>query len=608
MADISYVWFRRGSCLLYFLIFTLHPLIAQDSGLPLGHDAYHIYDRLSIKTGLSSPIHSSLKGYARKPLVEYAIAVDTALLRLSIKDRRDLYYLFKDNNEWLAQAEQPTTLTGPQHPVYQEAYADSSGMLYRRLGSQVIASEESDRYILSKKPLWKHFYRTPANLFELTRKGFYLKLNPMLNFSMGRQNDGDLIFHNQRGVEVRGGIDDRIFFYTNILESQSRFPDYINERIIRDGALPGAGLIKNYNSSVLDITDGYDYLISQGYVGFNISRHVSMQLGHGNHFIGNGYRSLLLSDFAANYFYLKLNTQVWKFHYQNLFVELGAESHRNRSGDRLLSKKYMAAHYLSYQITPKLNIGLFEAVVFSRNNNFELQYLNPLIFYRTVEGFIGSPDNVLIGADGSWNLFNRIQLYGQLILDEFKFDELLVERRGWWANKLGIQAGIKYIDAFGIDHLDAQMEFNTVRPYTYTHRDSSSSYAHLDQPLAHPIGANFRELIFKARYQASKRIAADFRLIAGNFGEDGDTTNWGTNILVPSTTREQDFGNEIGQGTSTNTLLAGIDLSYQLFHNMYVDLHYFYRRQDSENPARDFTNSYFGAGVRINMARRRLDF
>ena len=46
----------------------------------------------------------------------------------------------------------------------------------------------------------------------------------------------------------------------------------------------------------------------------------------------------------------------------------------------------------------RINIGLFESIVFSRPNHFELQYLNPVIFYRTVEQMVGSPDNAMIGA------------------------------------------------------------------------------------------------------------------------------------------------------------------------------------------------------------------
>ena len=158
--------------------------------------------------------------------------------------------------------------------------------------------------------------------------------------------------------------------------------------------------------------------MANAYVGARISPHVNLELGHGRNFIGNGIRSLFLSDFSNDYFYLKLNARVWKFQYQSIFAELIRPVQASR--DILLPKKYFAAHYFNFHVTDNFDIGLFETVVFARENQFELQYLNPVILYRTVEGAIGSPDNVLIGLDIKWNLWKKYSLYSQFVLDEFK--------------------------------------------------------------------------------------------------------------------------------------------------------------------------------------------
>ena len=568
-------------------------IFGQGTIVPFGNDAYHIMDRLEIKTGIPTPFHSSLKYYLRRDVANYAMQVDTIFDGLSILDVRDLNYIFRDNNEWLELTEFPTTLVGPKE------------------GEESVAkmSRSEKRYFAREKPILKYFYRTPANFYEAHTKHFHLKINPMIDFKMGQDSqDPELVFLNRRGIEIRGGIDDRIFFYSNIVESQARFPSYVNRRVNRDLALPGQGLYKSYKSTIFNITNGYDYLNSESYLGFNVTKHVGVQLGYGKNKIGEGERSLLLSDFANNYLYLKLNTRVWKFHYQNIFAELSPVGSRNIRGDNLLPKKYMAAHYLNFNLTKNLTIGLYEAVMFSRNDRFEFQYLNPLIFYRTVEGFIGSPDNVLLGTNIKWNLFNRFQLYGQLILDEFKFDELFIERRGWWGNKYGIQVGAKYIDVFGIDHLDAQVEYNQARPYTYTHRDSSASYSHYNQPLAHPLGANFKEVLVKLRYQPFHKLVFDSRVLFMNYGEDTNLENWGSNVLTTHNTRVQEFENEIGQGVGTNTIIIGLDASYQIYHNMYIDAHFFYRKMDSENDALDNTTNYIGGGFRMNIGKTRMDF
>ncbi len=580
---------------------------AQGSGIPLGNNSYQIVDRLEIKTGLGAPFFSAVKPFRRGDVACYAIQIDTTFEGLSKKDKQDLRYIFNDNNEWLGQSYYPTRLTAKKEPVYQEVFIDSTQTLYKKLPTQNVASMESPYYEKTKKNFLWIFYKTPANFYELNTKAFQFKINPVFNLKFAKVKDGEDIFQNLRGLEARGTIDDRLYFYTNILESQASFPNYVNNRIDRDLAIPGAGFYKTYQSSVLDGVNGYDFLTAQGYLGFNFTKSIGMQFGHGQNFIGNGYRSLLLSDFATNYFYLKFNIRVWKIHYQSIFAELAVESTKQNAGDELVGKKYMAAHYLDFKVAKNLSIGLFESVVFSRNNQFELQYLNPIILYRTVEHSIGSPDNVMLGLNAKWNFLKRFQLYGQFLLDELNFNEITANS-GWWANKYGIQAGLKYINTFGIDHLDTQFEYNVMRPYTYTHQDSSANYSHFNQALAHPLGANFKEYIFKVRYQPIKKLTLDARFMYFNYGEDSDTTNWGGNILLPYDTREMDYGNGIGQGIGTNTYLIGVDLSYELFHNIYIDLHYFYRKQDSEDPRRDLITNYIGGGFRMNIANRRNEF
>ncbi|MEM9918918.1 MAG: hypothetical protein AAF990_12525, partial [Bacteroidota bacterium] len=367
--------------------------------------------------------------------------------------------------------------------------------------------------------------------------------------------------------------------------------------------------LKDYESTVVDIKDGYDFLNAQGYLGFNISKHVGLQLGHGRNFIGHGFRSMLLSDFSANYFYLKLNTRIWKFHYQNIFAELNATSPNASSSDELIPKKYLAAHYLSFRPNSKWSIGLYEAVVYHRQNQFELQYLNPVVLYRTIEQGLDSPDNVLLGLDVRWDAFRQFRLYGQLILDEFKFSELFIERRGWWANKLGWQLGVKYIDALNIDHLDVGLEVNSVRPYTFVHKDSSANYTHQNQSLAHPLGANFNEFLLTLRYQPIKRLVAEARLIRSRVGRDERNSNWGSNLLRSYQTREQDFGNEIGQGIETDITLLGLDLSYELFHDAFIDLYFQFREEKSEAlPEQSTTSGYYGLGFRMNIHTRPMYF
>ena len=75
------------------------------------------------------------------------------------------------------------------------------------------------------------------------------------------------------------------------------------------------------------------------------------------------------------------------------------------------------------------------------------------------------------------------------------------------------QLGGKYVDAFNIKNLDLQFETNRARPYTYSHYDSIANYTHYNQPLAHPLGANFQEFIGIVKYQPAPKWYINARAI-----------------------------------------------------------------------------------------------
>jgi len=308
---------------------------------------------------------------------------------------------------------------------------------------------------------------------------------------------------------------------------------------------------------------------------------------------------------------------VWKFNYQNIFAEL--TKYYPRGADRLLTKKYMAMHHLSVNITKNVNIGIFESVMFRRENTFELQYLNPIIFYRSVEQALGSPDNAFIGFDFKINIPKHVQIYSQFLLDEFNFSKefstpgkskiySLFHPRKWWGNKFAAQLGIKYIDAFGVDHLDLQLEANIARPYTYSHYDTVTSWTHYNQPLAHPLGANFKEIIFQIKYQPIQQFNISSRFIYANKGEDDDTTNWGGNPFKVYGTFEREFGNTTGQGVKAKTFYVDVVATYEPWHNVFVDLTYVYRKKKSQDVARSMQTHFLNLSLRWSIPYRRYDF
>jgi hypothetical protein len=458
----------------------------------------------------------------------------------------------------------------------------------------------------SKRPWGKTFYQTPGTLFEVHVKDFDLALNPVLQFQVGKEKDYDeTLFLNTRGVHVRGRIANKIGFDSYLTDNQERDPLYVQDWEKKFQSVPGEGYYKSFKTS------GYDYFDARGYFTFGVTKYIDVAFGYDKNFIGNGYRSLFLSDFSNNILFLKLNTRIWRFNYQNLFMELNATE--PRGPDRLLKKKYAAMHHLDINLTKSLNVGLFEGIIFGRPDHFEFGYLNPIIFYRSIEQQNGSFDNAVVGADFKVNVAHTLQFYGQLLFDEFVLAEVK-KNRGAWVNKWGIQAGAKYVDALGIKNLDLQFETNIVRPFTYSHSDSVANYTHYNQPLAHPLGANFYELIGVARYQPAPKWLIQGKLFFWNQGLDSSAESFGSNIFLPNVSpyRTKDYGYRIGDGLGSKAVIASFLVSYELKQNLFIDVSMLFRKQNIDasptTPALSKNTSIFSLGVRLNMHRREFEF
>jgi hypothetical protein len=546
---------------------------AQTTYLPEGSKEYQFIDRLEIKQGHNTNINfSTLKPYSRRTIVQEAEFLDSARINYSNS-------LTDENNQWSG-----LNLTKVDEYNLHSILMNNS--------EWVTGSKES---FLSKQPILKTFYITKPNLIEVNVKDFFLAINPVLNFQLGKESSNDeTIFYNKRGITARGLIANKIGFSTTLTDNQDRGPLFFQSRVNEFRAVPGVGFYKRFKNT------GVDYFDARGYITFNATKYIDIQFGYDKNFIGDGYRSLFLSDFGNSYLFLKLNTKIWKFNYQNLFMELMPEYFK--TGDNLLDRKYAAMHHLSVDVTKWLNIGLFESVIFGRKNRFDFEYLNPIIFLRHIEGTVGSPDNAFAGADFKANVAHHFQFYGQLLLDEFLLKEAF-KNNGYWANKFGYQLGAKYVDAFTIKNLDLQFETNRVRPFTYSHNDSVANYTHYNQPLAHPLGAGFQEFIAIAKYQPLPKLYFNARAIYYYQGLDTAGENFGSNPFELYTTRFRDFGYFIGSGDKVKVFNGSLAVSYELKENLFVEGSMLFRKVSGED-----NTTLFGIGIRWNAARRDYDY
>ena len=458
------------------------------------------------------------------------------------------------------------------------------------------------------------------HLVQVQGDDYWFTFDPIFDLQAGKDNAADFstTFNNTRGVYIQGGLGKQFSFSTSFYESQGRFAHYINnyaESLRAFGPdpaiIPGRGIGKRFKK------DAYDYPVAEAYLSYTPNKFINIQFGHGKNFIGDGYRSLLQSDVSSPSTFLKLNTKFWKIKYTNTWMWL-RDVRPEVVQDKAFLTKYMANHYLSWNVSKRFNLGLFESVMWTNSNDrgFDVNYLNPLIFFRALEFETGQgAGNALVGLSGKYKLSNNANIYSQFILDEFSLNDITGGKKSW-KNKYGYQIGLKYFNAFKIDNLLFQMEYNRVRPYTYSHNTIVLNYAHDNQSMAHLWGSNFSETILIGRYHYN-RWFADAKIVFGkkgfDFNDDVDDFSYGGDIYRNYNERPFDSGVTVGQGNTTNIFHFELQSGYVLNPTTNLKLFAYVSYRDF-NPDADtavsFKNStlWFSLGLRTDLFNWYFDF
>jgi hypothetical protein len=450
--------------------------------------------------------------------------------------------------------------------VGSNSHTASKPYTYSEVSKYYNLESENEKLMKNKTSWWgKKIWN--ENMVALQGDGYWFTLNPIVDLQMGKSTSSisKSSYINTRGVQVRGEIGSQLNFTSTIYESQGKFADYYNNYAVsiqpsggNPAIIPGMGIAKSFK------TNAFDFPMAEANLTYTPNKFIDLQLGYGRNFIGDGYRSLFLTDGVTPYPYFKINTTFWKIKYTNTYMWL-KDVRDAVTVDGTYASKYVANHYLSWNVTKRFNLGMFESVVWANQNNrgFDMSFVNPIIFYRAVEISSSSKSgNALLGFTSKFKWNNQVNLYGQFLIDEFSLTEVKSGNNSW-KNKFAYQIGAKYFNAFHIDNLLLQVEYNHIRPYVYSHSDVITNYGTYNQSLGHQWGGNAKELIAIARYHKG-RYFADAKITMGVRGLDFDaTTNYGGNIYL-NYNDNRPFDNDVvvGQGNKTTILITDLQAGY----------------------------------------------
>ncbi|MBO9153275.1 hypothetical protein ACFOTA_13725 [Chitinophaga sp. GCM10012297] len=461
------------------------------------------------------------------------------------------------------------------------------------------------------KRSWFHRKLFKEHLFEFRNKEYNVFIDFLPDLQLGKSNRNKNLWLNTRGARVQANIGKGFYFETSFYENQGLFPVYLDSFVARRRVIPGQGEAK-----VSSIGKSYDYSYVNALLSYSPGKYLNFAVGYGTNFIGDGYRSLILSDIGFSYPYLKITGTLGQFQYTSMwtqFMDLSSQSFNQAYEGIGYPKKWGVFHYLDWNATKKLTVGVFDAIIWGdidtagRKRGFDWSYMNPIIFLRPSEFSVGSSDNAIIGLNAKYKVFPKTTVYGQFVLDEFKIKELLAGDK-WWGNKWGAQLGFRSFDLFKVPRLDLQGELNMVRPYTYSFRNTLANYAHYNQSLAHPMGANVRELLGIASY-TYKRWYFRGQLNYASYGLDPNkTVSYGGDIFKPYDQRVKDYDNTFGQGIKTDFLYGQGTVAFVLNpkYNLRLELSAAGRQEKNDlETRREFIFSF---GLRSTFRQFYYDF
>lgn len=352
------------------------------------------------------------------------------------------------------------------------------------------------------------------SFLQVDSSDFVLTVDPIFNFSMGKETGNkQKLYTNTRGLRIRGSLGKTIGFESSLYENQAFFPELMDSFITKRRIIPGQGRAKPYQKT------GWDYAYSSGCIEWRPGIHFSVKFALDKIFIGDGYRTLLLSDFSSNFPFIMFTLNFKNFQYTRITASLTNIDYSIQNKDiGKFPGKTANFHLLSTNLFKKIQLSLFEGTVLKNPDNMgklhpDYNLFAPIPFSDL---FTTGDKHSLAGINLKMNVTKSIQLYNQ-----WAFDDLTHKAAGpkFGTGNFGVQGGLKYFDAFGIRNINIQGEYNLVKPNTYSYTDTVISYTHYSQSLAHPLGEDFKEGIFIISYHF-KRIYAEYKLTSAVYGKN----------------------------------------------------------------------------------------
>lgn len=459
--------------------------------------------------------------------------------------------------------------------------------------ASAIRDSSKQYYQLTERLFKKH-------LFEIKGEGYKMYISPVLNMALGKDYSDTIerrLFNNTRGFLVEVDIMDKFSFSTALYENQNRFTNYetnyyksVGERytssdstyFVDNAIIPGGARTKPFK------IDGFDYAYAIGNLIYAPTSYLRFMLGNNANFVGEGYRSLFLSDNSVPSIYFRADATIAKridytFLRSKQFNLLRRPIYS--TVEAYYEAKLFSSQFLNFIISDKLSLSLFEGSYWNIGDSISSKvvhygYYIPIPFVGGLIVNDRNEINTLGGLQASYVPFPLVRLYGQLAISN------------WNSNTIGSQIGLRYYSPFGLKEGLIQFEYNNIPKRLYTSDNSRLNYSSSNLPSAHPKGNGFQEYILRFNF-TKNRIYTDLKSIV---------------YLL----KDYQSGNLIASNQKLATITGSIyhqqiELGYRINRKINLEMFVIYTHRNSSNIDNQKTNALF-FGIRTGLINHYNDF
>jgi len=431
-------------------------------------------------------------------------------------------------------------------------------------------------------------YANGRNFFSVTSGPLRAYWDPIFlrqrTYAKADTLDGqERVFSDANGFVLWGTLGEHLGFITDVRDTKEwgtrRYPFGINYSAEGWGFAQGSGNQAYHDETVASVVYQWKYL--------------TLQFGKDSNRWGPGHQGQLgLADHATSYDLAKMQVTSSRFKFTSMAAWLQHYGENFFYGNH--QEKALAAHRLEFAPIKQLDLGLYETVIYA-GRRLEPAYLNPVMFYRAADHYLGERDNAAMGLDWELKVIPKTKLYGELFIDDLTTGKL---GTGFYGNKYAYLLGVFHADLFGLANLDACLEYARIRPYVYTH-DRNISYQHYTTGIGHWSGPNSDVLFLEARYQYSRRLRFTAALEKRRHGANPEAENIGGDIslpyIFPRDAEYVDFLAGILEESSVFYILANFELIRNGFIQAYC------RRYYSRTSGKNFPGDRIEYGISLSL-------